>query len=158
MFFAVALVAAQLVVADPAPAFAKGQAIGPLGAGEANAVVPGVVVRRSRKKKKDDTPSFNDVTVNVDKPTSEPNRGERGVFVRAVTSQPGVICRLKVRYRNDAEDSPDNTTADLGGVCAFHFDVPDKGSIVGDAQLIVTAFDLSGNVRGEGKRTINIRD
>ena len=115
--------------------------------------LPSISVWKTKKKK-----NKYDVNVTIDTPRN-PRRGERGVLVRATISQPGLICRLTVKYlNNDAEDSPDNVTSDAGGVCTFHFDLPNKSAVVGDGQLIVTAQESGGRTRGEAKLNIDIYD
>jgi hypothetical protein len=141
VIFAVVIATAPLIPLGTPPAFAAG------------AVDPTISVQKSKKNKN----KYADVKVTVNS-FSNPRRGEDSVMVTASLSATGLTCKMVIRYLDDGgEDSPDDVLADPSGVCTFHFDVPDKKDVVGDAQIVIKAIDLTGKQRGEGKRDFDVR-
>jgi hypothetical protein len=84
-------------------------------------------------------------------------RDRKDVYARAITTQPGQICRLTITYADGKSDSPDDVTSDLGRVCILHFDVPDRKGVVGKAKVKLKVTGSQGSPIGTAKGSFNVK-
>ena len=181
-WFSSALLVALLVVPLSTTAPAPAQAAGLIsGGGEMSQGIPHItpehtLAAKTKKSKKKDkkkktpapsTPTFNvpvstgpgpiPVTVN---PLKNPLIGERDVYVRSVTSTPGLSCRLTVKYSTGDQAPVADITQDASNACVFHFNVPNDAKLIGDAGVIVAVFAPSdpATILGMGSVPFSVKN
>lgn len=148
----VALLATELVVTAPAPAYAAGQQVA---ADHAYATARATTKKKTTKKKKkkntsSSSPSTNNVVMGVSTgpgpvPVTifnmkDPYVGEKNVFVAATTPTPGLVCHLVVRYRTGDQTPLPDLNADGSNSCTFRFNVPDDRNIIGGAGVLISVY------------------
>jgi hypothetical protein len=96
------------------------------------------------------------VKVTID-PISKQTRGTQGVLLRATTGLPGLLCRLNVKYRDGESDSPDDVLVDSNGVCSVHFDVTERRSAIGTANVKLKVVTSDGVTKGKASRSFSVK-
>lgn len=163
--FALALVLTDLFAAEATPSYAATPTVD---SGVAVQDVPFVTgddvlkKRRRRGRNRNKNSGFSTTTntgggtVSVAIDTlKDPRRGESGVFVRAVTGIPGLVCRLSVNFQNGTSLTVADTSTDANGNCVSRFNVPDDKNVIGNAQAVVTVFGSGAQV-GQGTRAFTV--
>lgn len=85
-------------------------------------------------------------------------RGKKNVKLRADVDDPGMTCRLKIKYPDGNADSPDDIVSNSKGICEFTFDVPSRCSVVGEAIAKLTVLDSKGDEVAKTSRWFTVRD
>jgi hypothetical protein len=89
-------------------------------------------------------------------------RGKKAVLVKVDVGQSGVDCQMKVKYVDGNTDSPNDVSADNKGLCLISFDVPDRDSVLGLAQVKVRVVKKKNGkvdeVFGRTSRLFTVRD
>jgi hypothetical protein len=84
-------------------------------------------------------------------------RDRKDVYARAITTQPGQICRLTITYADGKSDSPDDVTSDVNRNCIMHFDVPDRKGVVGKAKAKLKVTGGQGSPIGTAKGSFTVK-
>ena len=88
----------------------------------------------------------------VDAVVAEIARAERGedtVYVRVHATKADMKCHMKVKFADGSVAQPPRVTADANGICILHFDVPERGSVVGPALLKVDIYNKRNDLRAK---------
>lgn len=105
---------------------------------------------KSKKSKGDKSSSYRNNK--VDATIAEIARAERGddtVYVRILTTKPDMQCSMRVKFADASVAQPPRVMGDANGVCILHFDVPNRGSVVGPALMKVDIYNKRGQVRAK---------
>ena len=147
---AVGIATAQMLIGSPLPSYAAGPPGAYLGTGYQTRLASSLGVYKSKKSSGD--------KVKID-PMPNVKRGQTSVPVRVTVSQPGLICKLVIKYYSTGDsDSPDNVAADGNSVCLIYFDATKDRDAEGDASATVKVVDKSNNPHGEAKVTFDVRN
>ncbi|MCC6175511.1 MAG: hypothetical protein IT305_09440 [Chloroflexi bacterium] len=123
-------------------------------------VTPGVVtghdgaIYKASKKKKKSKDNSSKISI---REIGNVKRGKDNVLVEATVDAAGRTCRLKLKYVNGNEDSPDAVLSDANKVCTFSFDVPSSRSVLGDAKATVRIEDSRGTLKGQKSITFDVK-